>query len=156
MRQVAFQMQDEWLTMILPDGKRLWYRDPQLRAVMPRYHDPTDENKCKGSCDCRPQPQVTYMAQKEGQWKRVHSYGGKWAENATQATCRQLLVAAVKRVRAAGYPIVLTVYDEIVCEVPDGHGSVEELEALMTVSPGEWAQDWPIRAEVWEGDRYRK
>ena len=153
-REIGFAMEDEWLTMILPDGKRLWYRDPQIRAVMPRYHDPA--GKCKGGCNCQPRPQVTYMAQKEGQWKRVHSYGGKWAENATQAASRQVMVAAVKRLRAAGYPLVLTVYDEAVAEVPIGQGSLEEFQAIMEESPGPWASEWPIRAEVWEGDRYRK
>ena len=158
--EIYFQTQDEWLTMILPDGKRLWYRDPQLRAVMPRYHqpgDPENHRDCfNGTCDCRPVPQVTYMAQKEGQWKRVSSYGGKWAENATQAACRQVMVAAVKRLQAAGYPLVLTVYDEAVAEVPLGQGSLEEFQAIMEESPGPWADEWPIRAEVWEGDRYRK
>ena len=177
-RQVSFQCQDEWLTMILPDGKRLWYRDPQIRAVMPKWHtiaiaiasrlsqteaetlSESSEDYSKkcllGTCDCQPRPQVTYMAQKEGQWKRVHSYGGKWAENVTQAACRQVMVAAVKRLRAAGYPLVLTVYDEAVAEVPDGQGSLEEFRAIMEESPGPWASEWPIRAEVWEGDRYRK
>ena len=156
-KDITFIIEDEWLTMILPDGKRLWYRDPQLRAVMPQWHRPADKDDCaEGTCDCRLVPQVTYMAQKEGQWKRVSSYGGKWAENATQAACRQVMVAAVKRLRAAGYPLVLTVYDEAVAEVPLGQGSLEEFRAIMEESPGEWASEWPIRAEVWEGDRYRK
>ena len=155
-RECAFQTRDEWLTAILPDGKRLWYRDPQLRAVMPRYHDVANRKECAdGSCDCRPRPQVTYMAQKEGQWKRVSSYGGKWAENATQAACRQVMAAAVGRLRAAGYPLVLTVYDEGVAEVPLGQGSLEEFEELMTASEEPW-KNWPISAEVWQGDRYRK
>ena len=66
------------------------------------------------------------------------------------------MVAAVARLEAAGYPMVLTVYDEGVAEIPDGHGSTEEFRTIMEESPGEWAAGWPIRAEVWEGDRYRK
>jgi DNA polymerase len=153
---ITFQIKDEWLTMQLPNGKRLWYRDPELRAAMPPWHKPETEALCAtGLCKCEPRPQVTYMAWKNKQWKRVNTYGGKLAENATQATCRELLVEAMKRVRAAGYPIVLTVYDEIVCEVLDGTGSTEELRELMEVRP-EWAKDWPISVGVWEGARYRK
>ena len=156
--QIAFKMQDEWLTMILPNGKRLWYRDPQLRLTMPQWHQPATKERCgAGTCDCKPRPQVTYMAQKTGQWQRVHSYGGKWAENATQAVSREILVAAKKRVAAAGYPIVLSVYDEIVCEVPHGQGSPEELKEIMEEPPGEWTQSWPITVgKPWEGERYRK
>ena len=100
---IEFEMQDKWLTMVLPNGKRIWYRDPQVRATMPQRHRPAVETACAaGTCNCRPRPQLTYMAWKNKQWKRVHTYGGKLAENATQATCREILVQAMKRVKAAG------------------------------------------------------
>ena len=154
---ISFQTQDEWLTMVLPNGKRLWYRDPQIRATMPQWHQPATKKDCAaGTCDCEPRPQVTYMAQKTGQWRRVYTYGGKLAENATQAVSREVLVPAMMRMEAAGYPIILSVYDEIVCEVPLGHGSVEEFEELMRESPGDWAAGWPINVTTWEGTRYRK
>ena len=76
-------------------------------------------------------------------------------ENATQAVSRQLLKPAELAAEAAGYPVVLSVYDEIVCEVPRGHGSTIEFRAIMEALP-DWAGGWPIRAEVWEGERYRK
>ena len=59
------------------------------------------------------------------------------------------------RLEAAGYPIILTVHDEIVCEVDEDFGSVEELVSIMTTLP-EWADGCPITAEGWEGERYRK
>ena len=37
---------------------------------------------------------------------------------------------ARKRAEAAGYPMILTVYDELVCEAKNGFGSKEELAAL--------------------------
>ncbi len=155
--KICFEVVDEWLTMILPGGKRLWYFDPQLRATMPQWHQPATKEGCAdGTCDCQPRTQVTYMAQKEGQWKRVHSYGGKWAENATQATAREILVPAIQRAEDAGYKIILTMYDELVCEVPENFGSAEELTAIMTQPLPDWAADWPIRATAWEGKRYKK
>jgi DNA polymerase len=59
------------------------------------------------------------------------------------------------RIEAAGYPIVLHVHDEIVCEVPTGFGSTDEFIELMTRNPV-WAPELPIAASAWVGPRYRK
>tara|TARA_R110000744_G_scaffold86687_4_gene169528 strand:+ start:2442 stop:4478 length:2037 start_codon:yes stop_codon:yes gene_type:complete len=156
-RDIGFEMVDEWLTMILPNGKRLWYFDPMIKWGMPRWHDPKEKEDCAaGTCSCREQPRLTYMAQKEGQWKRVSTYGGKLTENATQATSREVLMPAMLAAERRGYPIVLTVYDEIVAEVPEGQGSLKEFIEIMTQPYEKWYADWPISADGWEGKRYKK
>lgn len=60
------------------------------------------------------------------------------------------------RIEEAGYPVILTVYDEIVTETPENFGSTAEFKQLMLESPGEWARGWPIGVDLWEGQRYRK
>lgn len=162
---IVCQTVDEWLSMRLPGNKCIWYYRPEIRVGLPHWHQPAYDpvtgepnDHAAGSCDCRPVPKLTYMANKEGQWKRVYTYGGKLAENATQATAREILAHASLRVEAAGYPIILTVYDEIVTEPEIGFGSAEELAAIMSDGPT-WAHGWPIRVEAWEsgpGGRYRK
>lgn len=158
---IGFEVVDDgdglrWLSMILPDGKRLWYWDPQLRMVMPKWHNPEADPDCAdGTCECKLKPQLTYMAWKFGKWRRVPTYGGKLTENAVQATCRQLLMPAAMALDEAGYSLILTVYDEIVSEDPIGFGSVKEFEEIMLQRP-RFARDWPIAADVWEGERYRK
>ena len=89
-------------------------------------------------------------------WIRMRTYSGKLVENLCQSVANDILRYAMANLERAGYPIVLHVYDEIVCEVPKGFGSVEELESIMKTLPS-WAAGWPIGADGgWRGRRYRK
>lgn len=89
-------------------------------------------------------------------WIRMGTFGGRLTENIVQATANDILRYAMANLERAGYGIVLHVYDEIVCEVPKGFGSVEELESIMKTLPS-WAAGWPIGADGgWRGRRYRK
>lgn len=89
-------------------------------------------------------------------WIRMRTYSGKLVENLCQAVANDILRYAMANLERSGYPIVLHVYDEIVCEVPKGFGSVEELESIMKMLPS-WAAGWPIGADGgWRGRRYRK
>jgi len=89
-------------------------------------------------------------------WIRMSTYSGKLAENITQHVARNIQMHAIENAKAAGYPTIMHTYDEIVAEVPEGFGSVEELERLMCQLPA-WAQGWPIKAAGgWRAKRYRK
>lgn len=89
-------------------------------------------------------------------WIRMRTYSGKLVENLCQAVANDILRHAMANLERSGYPVVLHVYDEIVCEVPKGFGSVEELESIMKTLPS-WAAGWPIGADGgWRGRRYRK
>jgi DNA polymerase len=55
----------------------------------------------------------------------------------------------------AGYPVIMSVHDEIICEVPDNHGTLAEMIDLMVEVPA-WAKGCPIAAEGKEGPRYEK
>lgn len=142
-RFIGFRVQGEFLMMRLPSGRLLYYYDPRIMDVK----TPWDEMR----------PQVTYMNVNSltHKWERTNTYGGKLAENATQAICRDIMASAMLRLESAGYPIVLTVHDEIVSEVPEGFGSVEEYVSIMCDTPA-WAAGFPVSAEGWRGKRYRK
>lgn len=89
-------------------------------------------------------------------WVTINTYGGRLTENVVQATARDIQRNAQLLLEKAGYPVVLHVYDENVCEVPIGYGSIEEFEKIMATMPP-WAHNWPIRAGGgWRGLRYRK
>ena len=157
-RDLGFQIKDEWLTMILPDGKRLWYYDPKIQMRWPQWHQPAVKEECATlECGHKKVPQVTYMAYKFGAWRRVSTYGGKVMENATQAVSRQLLTYAIERLEGIGFPIVLKVYDEIVGRPKKGFITKEDFEGEM-VDPLQktFAASWPISADAWIGPRYKK
>ena len=81
-------------------------------------------------------------------------YGGLLAENCTQAVCRDVLAEGLLRCEAAGFPVVMHVHDEVVCEVADP-AQLADVIRLMEVSPA-WAPDWPIKAAGEVGRRYGK
>lgn len=89
------------------------------------------------------------------QWRRTALYGGLAAENLTQAVARDLLVNGMFKAEAAGYPIINTVYDEIISEIPRGFGDVRAFEKLICELP-DWADGLPLTAGGWRGKRYRK
>lgn len=92
----------------------------------------------------RPRPSLSYIG-REG---RDRTYGGKLAENVTQASCRDLLAESLVRAEQAGLRPVHTIHDEIICDVPeaDADDAAVYLEELMCVVPA-WARGMPIAAE---------
>lgn len=148
---VKYTKRGQFLWCQLPSGRFLAYALPAIQMVDPPWEKDKEEK------DRKKRPAVTY-ATVDGytrKWRRVAAYGGLLTENIVQATARDLMAAAMLRVEAAGYPVVLTVHDEIVCEVPEGKGSLEEFVNLLRTRP-KWAARIPVAAEGWEGERYRK
>jgi len=89
------------------------------------------------------------------QWTSQIIWGGLLTENVVQATARDLMAGAMMRLEMAGYPVIMSVHDEIICEVPDNHGTLAEMIDLMVEVPA-WAEGCPIAAEGKEGPRYEK
>lgn len=137
-----------WLRMTLPSGRVMSYPGVGLSVSKE-----TDEDG-KVSTNVR----IKYQGENQltRQWGFQYTYSGKLVENCTQALCRDLLANALLNVEANGYPIVLHVHDEVICEVPDTpEYTVAELERLMCELP-EWAEGFPLVAEGQELKRYAK
>ena len=89
-------------------------------------------------------------------WITMETYGGKLTENLCQRVARDIQAHSLVNLDAAGYLPVLQVHDEIISEVPEDWGSVEEFEKIMGTMP-DWCKEWPVRASGgWIGKRYRK
>lgn len=124
-----------------------------------------------GGCICYPYPEIrltktpwgqkknslTYMSEdsQSKKWLRFTTFGGSLCENVTQAVARDLLADSMLRLEDAGYPIVLHVHDENVCEMPKGAGSLDRMRSIMEDSPA-WAKGLPIKASGFIANRYRK
>ena len=75
---------------------------------------------------------IYFMAQNQTtrKWEKTDTWGGKLVENIVQAYARDILAEAMLRLESAGYPIVFTVHDEIITEMPEG-SKWEDQAAIM-------------------------
>ncbi|HCR0362911.1 TPA: DNA polymerase [Klebsiella aerogenes] len=124
-----------WLRIQLPSGRALCYPSPSIE---------------KGN--------ITYMGinSYSRKWQRLKTYGGKLVENVTQAAARDVLAGNMPLIENAGYNIVLTVHDEVICEAPDTDDYTDAaLSSLLSTNP-EWAPDIPLNAGGFEAYHYRK
>jgi DNA polymerase bacteriophage-type len=138
---LRYVMRGQWLVCVLPSGRSIGYYDPRCQEVEKFGRQVVE---------------LTYMSQKKGRWQRVSTWGGKLAENVTQAACRDILIHGTQRCDDF-MPAVMTVYDEIITEVDeDMDRPVERLIEYMVEELPAWCASWPIGAEGWVGKRYRK
>ncbi|HSW00038.1 MAG TPA: DNA polymerase [Sedimentisphaerales bacterium] len=138
-----FGVRGRFLHVRLPSGRLLAYPFPRVEEL------PVPWGGTKKA--------VTFAGVENGtgNWIRTQGYGGLFAENITQAVARDLMAEGMLRASAAGYPIIGTVHDELVAEVPNGRGSLKDFEHLMAETP-EWAEGLPVEATGYESQRYRK
>jgi DNA polymerase len=117
-----------YLTIMLPCGRRLCYHEPAITTVTTAWNT-TRKMVVASTTDARTK-----------KWIRRTLYGGLIAENATQASARDVLVEAMLRLDAAGYAIIAHVHDEVILTRRRGTGSVDQIRDLMTQR-----SDWMVK-----------
>lgn len=136
--KIRFEYKSGILFITLPSGRKLSYVKP--RMALNKYG----------------RNGLTYEGITENKkWSRIETYGPKLVENIVQGTARDLLGESMLRVEKMGYPIVMHCHDEIIAEVQEGIGSVEEMCQVMAEQP-EWAKGLPLRADGYECTFYKK
>lgn len=140
---IEFRLEDEWLTMRLPSGRKLWYFHPNIRV-----------SKTPWGTDCL---KLSYWQYRDGRWQCRDSYGGMLVENAVQAMSRDILTPAMFKAEEYKHPLILTIYDELVAEPLERDADSDLLRQIMCdVDPWVTELDIPIAADTWKGTRFRK
>lgn len=141
--RIRFHKTGNWLRMQLPSGRFLCYANPVL----------VDNDFIAG------RKSMAYLGINSytRQWEQIKTYGGKIAENATQATARDVIGHNMPAIEEAGFPIILSTHDDVLTEPEDKpEYSVARLEKLLAATPS-WADSsLPLAAEGFEGYRNLK
>ena len=132
---IRFECTNGMLFIHLPSGRRLSYVKPRI-----------EPNQYDGES-------ITYSGPDANKkWGRIESYGPKFVENIVQAVSRDILAAAMKRLRA--YRIVGHVHDEVIVETPQDT-SLQEVCDLMGQTP-DWLPGILLRADGYTCAFYQK
>jgi len=132
-RSVSFKVVGSWLLCRLPSGR-----------LLPYY-----------GAKCSADGTLRYEGIELGKWTTIDTFGGKLAENITQAVSRDILAYNMPLVEEEGSSVIGPVHDEIVTEVDEDVGAPETLETAMGHVPP-WGEGLPLAVAAWQGERYRK
>ena len=135
--KITASYEDGNLYLALPSSRRIAY--PQARLVASKYENGD--------------PDVLFKDNARGRWTDYRGWFGTFVENVVQGTARDLLAAAIERFEAQNIPIVLTVHDEAIAEVPAGAISEASFLAIL-LEPPAWAVGLPLAGKVWSGAHY--
>ena len=136
--RIGFQFSANTLWIVLPSGRRLAYIKPRLQPN--RFGRMALTFEGLGA---------------NNKWVRGETYSGKLTENITQATARDLLAEAMRRMEIAGLGIVGHVHDEVILEVPKGQYTVDDVCSIMNQNP-KWADGLPLSSAGYTGNYYFK
>jgi len=138
---ITYRVKGPYLWCVLPSGRALCYPLPLI------------EDRLTPWGFMKPAVVISTTNSVTRKWERRSLYGGLQTENIVQAIARDVMAEAMLRVEQAGYPIVLTVHDEVLAEAQTG--TLDAFCEIMRVTP-EWAPGLHVGVKGWEGERYRK
>lgn len=145
---ISYGVANDVLYCRLPSGRFLHYHRPRLDHCEDHFRRPAYKITFEGYNSNSQKGPVG--------WHRMETYGGRLAENVTQAVSADIQAEALKRCEAAGYPVVMHTHDELTAEVPlQSDKTLDGMTEVMTQRP-EWASWWPIRGAGWTHKRYQK
>jgi len=125
-------------TVTLPSGRPMHYRDITFM--------PGKTVNDRGTLTCLFSKQTMV---------RMKVWRGTAVENITQGLARDIFMDKVLAIENAGYPVVLRVHDEVVCEVPESVAAQAETDiAAIMSSPVPYAPQLPLASQIKTADSY--
>jgi DNA polymerase bacteriophage-type len=173
LNRIKYLVRNGFLWCMLPSGRCIAYASPRLKdqvwarflvngawseaEVADRDEAERLERQGRSKIEGATSQKVTALGVDAQTQKmtRYALYGGLLMENLAMGIERDCLVKGIRNCEAAGYPIVMTNYDEAVAEMPHGSGSVEEMCGLM-LELDPWTAGLPLTATGFRSKRYKK
>lgn len=155
-----FEVRGRFLWVKLPSGRSLAYLEPSITMRTITYTALEQDqrgNDIEVERVGREKKTLSFLGLDKSKKKMQteFSHGGIITENIVQAAARDVMMERLLVLEDRGYKVLLSVYDEGVCQRPIGEGSVGEFTRLMCEPPA-WGLDIPLEANGWAGPRYRK
>lgn len=139
LNNIYFKVENNFLFITLPSGRRLAYVRPRLKA---------------GQFG---KDMIVYegMDQVTKKWEWQETYGGKLVENIVQGTARDILGESLIKLDAKGYAIVMHVHDEAAIDHAKGTDELKNIIRIMS-EPLSWTKGLPLAAEGYSTFYYKK
>lgn len=166
-KQLWYSLNDAAKSAIQNPGT--WHRAGPILKFTCRVHPPTGIKYLfmklpSGRYLCYPFVRISdsgkihYMGQHQqtGQWVDQSIYGGKFLENAAQASARDVLAWQLPKMAAAGYYTLFTVHDEGIAEVPNETRFTDKEYSNLLQSGLPWSAGLPLAAAGEEVTMYQK
>jgi DNA polymerase len=158
--KVTYLAANGFLFCRLPSSRVIAYAQPRLTKVeMTRTILDEDGDAVEVPAGFKFRVDYNGLDSVTNRWSTQTLYGGKQCNNVVQGAARDLMAEAMLRAERDGYPVVLTVHDELLCEVPCepplGLRDEDILASIMGTVPS-WATGLPLAAAAWEDKRYVK
>lgn len=141
-KNLHFHVEDDALYIELPSGRHLVYLHPHL-------------GQNRFGSDAILYTGLGGSKTTAGRWGTLETYGGKLSENLVQAIARDCLCAAMKRLTDAGYKICAHIHDEVILEMPEGKGGLDDAVHIMCQNEP-WNDGLVMNADGFEARYYQK
>lgn len=141
-KNLHFHVEDDALYIELPSGRHLVYLHPHL-------------GQNRFGSDAILYTGLGGSKTTAGRWGTLETYGGKLSENLVQGIARDCLCAAMKRLTDAGYKICAHIHDEVILEMPEGKGSLDDAVRVMCQNEP-WNEGLVMNADGFEAKYYQK